>query len=143
MTPKVFHCVQSRVSPNGTVRKLGHFRVNLKSTHPFKLPPVLVYKVVINSSPAPELLKGEPVTVATDMWSLGVLLYTLLGGVSPFLVDSLDLTKDNICSGRYSFPGKHFKTVSERGRDIIAGLLVGDQRLVPVYTWHCSTTSLL
>ncbi|CAI8043349.1 Kalirin [Geodia barretti] len=76
---------------------------------------------------APELLKGEPVTVATDMWSLGVLLYTLLGGVSPFLVDSLDLTKDNICSGRYSFPGKHFKTVSERGRDIIAGLLVGDQ----------------
>ena len=90
--------------------------------------------MVINSSPAPELLKGEPVTVATDMWSLGVLLYTLLGGVSPFLVDSLDLTKDNICSGRYSFPGKHFKTVSESGRDIIAGLLVGDQRLVPVYT---------
>ena len=84
----------------------------------------------IISPPAPELLKGEPVTTATDMWSLGVLLYTLLGGTSPFLVDSLDLTKDNICSGRYSFPAKHFKAVSETARGIISGLLVGQQRLV-------------
>jgi serine/threonine protein kinase len=76
---------------------------------------------------APELLRGEPVTTATDMWSLGVLLYIFLGGTSPFLVDSRDLTKDNICSVRYSLPAKHFRAVSEGGRELISGLLVGDQ----------------
>ena len=90
--------------------------------------------------PAPELLRGEPVTAATDMWSLGVLLYILLGGTSPFLVDSLDLTKENICSCRYSFPAKHFRTVSETAREMISGLLLGDQRWVVLGLYSMSET---
>ena len=50
--------------------------------------------------------------------------YTIrLGGVSPFLVDSLDLTKDNIVNSRYSFPIKVFRDVSESGKEFIAKLL--------------------
>jgi len=73
---------------------------------------------------APEILTGEPVTTVSDMWSLGVLLYILLGGTSPFLVDSLDLTKDNILSVRYSFPAKYFREVSNSAKDLISKMIV-------------------
>ena len=76
------------------------------------------------------------------MWSLGVLLYILIGGTSPFLVDSVDLTKDNICSVRYTFPSKNFKAVSVRVKEMISGLLVGDQRLVVEHT-HTHTHNFL
>ena len=78
---------------------------------------------------APEILKKETISTATDMWSLGVLLYTFIGGTATFLVDSLDLTKDNICSVRYTFPTKSFKGVSDAAKQLIAGLLVKDKRL--------------
>ena len=38
---------------------------------------------------SPELLRGEPVGVATDVYSLGVLLFRLLSGESPFRLDGL------------------------------------------------------
>lgn len=86
---------------------------------------------------APEILAAEPVSLATDMWSLGVVLYTLLSGVSPFLVDSLDLTKANIIAVRYSFPGKSFKEVSENAKDLITNLLMKD-----ISARHSSTQCL-
>ncbi|CAN0471146.1 unnamed protein product, partial [Hapterophycus canaliculatus] len=33
---------------------------------------------------APEVLRGQPVSTAADMWSLGVVLYILLSGFHPF-----------------------------------------------------------
>ena len=33
---------------------------------------------------APEILGMEPITLAADIWSLGVLAYVLLTGFSPF-----------------------------------------------------------
>jgi serine/threonine protein kinase len=33
---------------------------------------------------SPEVVKGDPVGFATDMWSVGVLSYIVLSGLSPF-----------------------------------------------------------
>lgn len=37
-----------------------------------------------NNDSAPEVLRGQPVSTAADMWSLGVVLYILLSGFHPF-----------------------------------------------------------
>ena len=58
-----------------------------------------------------------------------------LGGVSPFLVDSLDLSQDNIRSARYSFPPRAFGEVSEPAKDMVSKLLLRDPRCVSTCAW--------
>ena len=40
----------------------------------------------------------------------------------------MDLTKDNICSVRYSFPTKNFRGISESAKDLVGKMLVKDKR---------------
>lgn len=52
---------------------------------------------------APEVVNDEPAYPQTDIWSVGVLTYILLSGVSPFRgIDEAD-TKMNISFVRYRF----------------------------------------
>lgn len=39
---------------------------------------------------APELLKGESKSIASDYWCLGVLLYEMLVGIPPFYYENQD-----------------------------------------------------
>jgi serine/threonine protein kinase len=48
---------------------------------------------------APEQLRGEPIDARTDLWSLGVLAYELLSGLSPFRTASKEGTASRILRG--------------------------------------------
>lgn len=73
---------------------------------------------------APEVLSYEPISLATDMWSIGVLLYVLLTGCSPFGGDTKQETFCNISRCRLDFPDDLFEDVSEEARDLMRKLMV-------------------
>uniref|UniRef100_A0A1I7ZXH5 Ig-like domain-containing protein n=1 Tax=Steinernema glaseri TaxID=37863 RepID=A0A1I7ZXH5_9BILA len=65
----------------------------------------------------------ENVTLATDMWSTGVLTYVLLSGISPFLGDSDAETLANVQRGQYSLDVPEFDDISDNAKDFINRLL--------------------
>ncbi|XP_030643161.1 kalirin isoform X2 [Chanos chanos] len=80
---------------------------------------------------APELIQGMPVSLSTDVWSVGVLTYVMLSGVSPFLDESVEETCVNICKLDFCFPEEYFCGVSQAARDFIVSTLNQDPRKRP------------
>eukprot|EP00117_Sycon_ciliatum_P016540 scpid14517/ scgid15924/ Serine/threonine-protein kinase 17A; DAP kinase-related apoptosis-inducing protein kinase 1 len=80
---------------------------------------------------APEILSFEPIMAACDMWSLGVLAYTLLSGISPFLGDNDSETYANISHCDYDFDDEVFDHVSEDAQHFISELLEVKPRIRP------------
>ncbi|XP_066546525.1 triple functional domain protein isoform X7 [Amia ocellicauda] len=75
---------------------------------------------------APELILGNPVSLSSDTWSVGVLTYVILSGASPFLDESVEETCLNICRLDFSFPDDYFQGVSQAAKDFMCFLLQGD-----------------
>ncbi|KAM5189873.1 serine/threonine-protein kinase 17A [Callospermophilus lateralis] len=73
---------------------------------------------------APEILSYDPISMATDMWSIGVLTYVMLTGISPFLGDNKQETFLNISQMNLSYSEEEFDIVSETAIDFIKRLLV-------------------
>uniref|UniRef100_A0A6P7GCH9 Triple functional domain protein-like n=1 Tax=Diabrotica virgifera virgifera TaxID=50390 RepID=A0A6P7GCH9_DIAVI len=73
---------------------------------------------------SPELVLGQPVGVHTDCWAVGVFLYVMLSGVSPFLDDSVEETTANILKCDFCFPDEYFGDVSQEAKDLTKSLLV-------------------
>jgi serine/threonine protein kinase len=56
---------------------------------------------VIHGTPefvSPEVVKNDPISLTTDLWSLGVLTYVLLSGLSPFLGETTEVLQNYVCS---------------------------------------------
>lgn len=68
---------------------------------------------------APEVLKKEPYGKEADFWSLGVVIYEMLVGKTPFAANNRKKLMENIVNGQLKFP----KSVSLHARSFIAGLL--------------------
>ncbi|XP_021535309.1 ribosomal protein S6 kinase alpha-5 isoform X5 [Neomonachus schauinslandi] len=82
---------------------------------------------------APELLNHNGYDESCDLWSLGVILYTMLSGQVPFQSHDKSLTctsaveiMKKIKKGDFSFEGEAWKNVSQEAKDLIQGLLTVD-----------------
>ncbi|XP_019713701.1 triple functional domain protein-like isoform X3 [Hippocampus comes] len=72
---------------------------------------------------SPELVLGEPVSLTSDVWSVGVVAYVMLSGASPFLDESAEETCLNICRQDFSFPKDYFRGISREACDFVRLLL--------------------
>ncbi|XP_029430982.1 death-associated protein kinase 2 isoform X4 [Rhinatrema bivittatum] len=77
---------------------------------------------------APEIVNYEPLGLAADMWSIGVITYILLSGASPFLGETKQETLANITAVNYEFDEEFFSNTSELAKDFIRKVLVKDTR---------------
>ncbi|KAG4073902.1 hypothetical protein HA402_014107 [Bradysia odoriphaga] len=75
---------------------------------------------------APEIVNFDRISFGTDMWSVGVLSYVLVSGLSPFMGSTDVETMANVTIGKYDFDDEAFKTVSKEALDFITKLLVKD-----------------
>ncbi|KAF3842650.1 hypothetical protein F7725_001499 [Dissostichus mawsoni] len=72
---------------------------------------------------APEILNYEPITTATDLWSVGVITYMLVTGESPFVGDDKQETYLNVSQVNVDYSMEAFSRVSELAVDFIRKLL--------------------
>uniref|UniRef100_A0A668AWZ4 non-specific serine/threonine protein kinase n=1 Tax=Myripristis murdjan TaxID=586833 RepID=A0A668AWZ4_9TELE len=82
---------------------------------------------------APELFESAGYDKACDLWSLGVILYTMLSGQVPFQSEQRGMTSSfaadimqKIKEGDFSLAGEAWKGVSEEAKELVKGLLTVD-----------------
>ncbi|KAK9170618.1 hypothetical protein Syun_002758 [Stephania yunnanensis] len=81
---------------------------------------------------SPEALSHQcKVSSASDMWSLGVILYILLSGYPPFHANSNKLKQQLILAGDFSFEEHTWKNISSSAKQLISSLLTVDPQKRP------------
>jgi serine/threonine protein kinase len=83
---------------------------------------------------APEVVAGRPYNTQVDMWSIGTLLYMLLGGRPPFEDQTFQGLFRKIQAADYDFSAPTWKQVSIPAKQCLAGLLRTD----PYYRYTAS-----
>ncbi|CAB9519737.1 MAP kinase-activated protein kinase 2 (Fragment) [Seminavis robusta] len=77
---------------------------------------------------APEIINYIPYDERADNWSLGVILFTVLGGYPPFYHPTIHGTFQQIRQGSYSFLPDFWTGISPDAKNLIKGLLTRDPR---------------
>uniref|UniRef100_A0A8C7FHV8 Myosin light chain kinase, smooth muscle n=2 Tax=Oncorhynchus kisutch TaxID=8019 RepID=A0A8C7FHV8_ONCKI len=77
---------------------------------------------------APEVINYEAISYPTDMWSIGVICYILVSGLSPFMGDNDNETLSNVTSATWDFEDDAFDEISDHAKDFITMLLKKDMK---------------
>lgn len=72
---------------------------------------------------APEILLGKPYGIKVDMWSLGVIVYILLGGYAPFMENNQNELFSKIKRAEYKFHDEYWAGISDEAKGIITNLI--------------------
>merc|ERR1711966_159928 len=72
---------------------------------------------------APEILEGTPYDTKADMWSVGVILYILLGGYPPFIENNQRELFRKIRRGDFEFHEEYWGAISADAKGLISSLL--------------------
>lgn len=67
---------------------------------------------------APEVIKHQ-YGKQSDIWSIGIILYTLVSGYFPFQGEDIEDLFRKICAGEYHFEQESFSKVSKECKDLI------------------------
>ncbi|XP_045697598.1 myosin light chain kinase family member 4 isoform X2 [Phyllostomus hastatus] len=86
---------------------------------------------------APEVVNYDFVSFPTDMWSVGVIAYMLLSGLSPFLGDNDAETLNNILACRWDLEEEEFQNISEEAKEFLSKLLIKEK------SWRISASEAL
>ncbi|XP_035151035.3 myosin light chain kinase family member 4 isoform X1 [Callithrix jacchus] len=86
---------------------------------------------------APEVVNYDFVSFPTDMWSVGVIAYMLLSGLSPFLGDNDAETLNNILACRWDLEDEEFQEISDEAKEFISKLLIKEK------SWRISASEAL
>ena len=70
---------------------------------------------------APEILHNVPYGTKVDMWALGVISYTLIGGVPPFYAPTNQATFQRILKAEVKFEDHLWGHVHEDCKEMIRG----------------------
>ncbi|NXJ83220.1 MYLK2 kinase, partial [Trogon melanurus] len=76
---------------------------------------------------SPEVVNYEQVSYTTDMWSMGVITYMLLSGLSPFLGDNDTETLNNVLAANWYFDEETFESVSDEAKDFVSNLIIKEK----------------
>ncbi|XP_030071159.1 ribosomal protein S6 kinase alpha-5 [Microcaecilia unicolor] len=127
LKPENFLFTDENDSSEIKIIDFGFARLKPPDNQPLKTPCFTLHYA------APELLNDNGYDESCDLWSLGVILYTMLSGQVPFQSQEKSLTWSSaeeimkkIKTGDFSFEGEAWKNVSQEAKDLIQGLLTVD-----------------
>jgi serine/threonine protein kinase len=69
---------------------------------------------------APEIIRGEPHGIPCDIWSMGIILYTMLSQDYPFSFRNID---DEILNAPVLYLNEKWNGISPEARNLISMLL--------------------